>query len=68
MKIREIYTVVREYEVNEKSTIEDLKDDCFRALEDPSKSLCEEICTNESVCVQFQINKGNEWEDFDPEL
>ena len=64
MKIREIYTVVREYEVD---YLEDEIGHMEHVLDETGEFLYGGSCGEESLSVKFQINNGNGWENFDPE-
>lgn len=65
MKIREIYTVVREYEVD---YLEDEINHMLHVSDEAGEFLYGGSCGEESLSVSFQIDKGNGWEDFNPEL
>lgn len=67
MKIREIYTVVREHDKDPEYSLEDIKDHCLYVLDEAGEFLYGGSCGEESLSVKFQIDNGNGWEDFDPE-
>ena len=64
MKIREIYTVVREYTPRKGSY--DVKGHCLHVLDEAGEFLYGGGRDDE-ISVRFQIDKGNGWEDFNPE-
>lgn len=67
MKIREIYTVVREFDQNPENSLEDIKDHCLYVSDEAGEFLYGGSCGEESLSVKFQIYNENEWQDFDPE-
>lgn len=67
MKIREIYTVVREHEKDPKDSLEDIKNLCLYVSDEAVEFLYGGSGGEENLSVKFQINNGNEWGDFDPE-
>lgn len=64
IKIRQIYTVVREYSTK---NLEDEEGHLLHVLDETGEFLYGGSCGEESLSVKFQINKGNKWEDYDPE-
>jgi len=63
MKIREIYTVVRDYETN---NLEEERGHMLHVLDDTGEFLYGGG-DDEQLSVQFQIDKGEGWVNFDPE-
>lgn len=64
MKIREIYTVVREYEVD---YLEDEINHMLHVLDETGEFLYGGSGGEEQLSVKFQIDKGEGWFNFDPE-
>lgn len=64
MKIREIYTVIRETEIDD---LEEERGHLLHILDDTGEFLYGGGCGEESLSVKFQIYNNNEWQDFDPE-
>lgn len=64
MKIREIYTVVREYETD---NLEEEQGHLLHVLDETGEFLYGGGGGHEQLSVQFQIDKGEGWVSFDPE-
>ena len=64
MKIREIYTVIREME-SRKEELEEVRQQCLWTLDEKEEFLYD-YGGNEQLSVQFQIDKGEGWVNFDP--
>lgn len=64
MKIREIYTVTRETEID---NLEEERGHLLHILDETGEFLYGRSCGEESLSVKFQIYDNNEWQDFDPE-
>lgn len=67
MKIREIYTVVREYSPKKRETLENIKSHCLFVLDEAGEFLYGGSGGDEQLSVKFQIDKGKGWGNFDPE-
>lgn len=67
MKIRETYTVIREYPFGDYEPPEEVKLHCKLISEDASKTLYNGTNGQETVSIKFQIDDGTGWKDFDPE-
>lgn len=63
MKIREIYTVIRDYETDD---LEEERGHMLHVLDETGEFLYGGG-GDEELSVQFQIDKGEGWVNFDPE-
>ncbi len=64
MKIREIYTVIREYEIDNP---EEERGHLLHVLDETGEFLYGGRGGDEQLSVQFQVDKGEGWVNFDPE-
>lgn len=64
MKIREIYTVIRDYEID---NLEEERGHMLHVLDETGEFLYGGSGGDEQLSVQFQIDKGQGWVNFDPE-
>ena len=65
MKIRQIFTVIREYSTDD--SLEEENGHLLHVLDDAGEFLYGGGGGDETLEVKFQINKGNGWVDYDPE-
>jgi hypothetical protein len=66
MKIREIYTVIREHTYHESDLVEDIKSHCVFVMDETGEFLYGGG-GDEELSVEFQIDDGAGWKDFNPE-
>ncbi len=66
MKIREIYTIIREHSHDEAEPLEDIQNHYIHVLDEASEFLYGGSF-DEELSVKFQIDDGAGWKDFNPE-
>jgi len=67
MKIREIYTVIREYTHHENDLMDDIKSHYLFVSDETGEFLYGGGGGEEELSVEFQIDDGTGWKDFNPE-
>ena len=65
MKIRQIFTVIREYQTN--SSLEEENGRLLHVLDDAGEFLYGGGSEDETLEVKFKIKKGKKWVNYDPE-
>lgn len=68
MKIREIHSLNRQYEIPDETNLEEIKKKLSRSRRQSWEWVFDGNFQKNQIFVKFQIDKGDGWEDFDPEV